>query len=66
MSSRLGCSRNLPQDIFTVVKLAGFGVENPKAQPVEWDVSFETTGEKWLGITIPFVGDMAQEALVNT
>ena len=58
--------QDLPQDIFTVVKLAGFGVENPKAQPVEWDISFETTDEKWLGITIPFIGDTPQEAVVNT
>ena len=58
--------QDLPQDIFTVVKLAGFGLEDPKAQPVQWDISFETTGDKWLGITIPFVGDTAQEAVVDT
>jgi len=29
-------------------------------------VEFETTGEKWLGITIPFIGDIAQEAIVDT
>lgn len=58
--------QDLPQDIFTVVDLGGFGVEDPKAQPVEWDVEFETTGEKWLGITIPFVGDAAQKAVVDT
>jgi hypothetical protein len=56
----------LPNDIFTVVKLSGFGVENPEANPVEWDISFETTGAKWLGITIPFVGDKAREAVVDT
>lgn len=56
----------LPQDIFTVVSLAGFGVEDPTAQPVEWDVEFETIGDVWLGITIPFVGDIAQKAVVDT
>jgi len=56
----------LPQDIFTVVRLSGFGLENPKARPVRWDISFETTGDKWLGITIPFVGDTAMEATVDT
>jgi hypothetical protein len=31
-----------------------------------WDVGFETTGEKWLGITIPFVGDRPQDPVVDT
>lgn len=58
--------QDLPPDIFTVVRLAGFGLEDAKQQPVHWDISFETTGEKWLGIIIPFVGDTAQEATVDT
>jgi len=58
--------QDLPEDIFTVVKLSGFGVENPRVHPVEWDISFETTGDKWLGITIPFVGDEPREAVVDT
>jgi hypothetical protein len=58
--------QDLPANIFTVVKLSGFGVEDLKTQPIEWDISFETTGEKWLGITIPFVGDEAQEAVIDT
>ena len=58
--------QDLPEDIFAVVKLSGFGVEDPRAQPVAWDISFETTGDKWLGITIPFVGDEPNEAVVDT
>jgi hypothetical protein len=58
--------QDLPQDIFTVLKLAGFGVEDAKQQPVHWDISFETTGDEWLGIIIPFVGDTAQKATVDT
>ena len=58
--------QELPQDIFTVLKLAGFGLEDPKAHPLEWNISFETTGEKWLGITIPFEGDTPQKAVVDT
>jgi hypothetical protein len=58
--------QDLPDDIFTVVKLSGFGVEDPRTQPISWDISFETTGEKWLGITIPFVGDTCKEAVVDT
>lgn len=58
--------QELPEDIFNVVKLAGFDVEDPKARPLEWDISFETTGEKWLGIVIPFRGDMPQEPIVDT
>jgi hypothetical protein len=59
-------NQELPQDIFAVVKLAGFDIEDPKAQPLEWDISFETTGEKWLGIVIPFQGGTPQEAVVDT
>jgi hypothetical protein len=56
----------LPKDTFEVLKLAGFGLEDSKEQPVRWDVSFETTGENRLGITIPFVSDAAGEAVVDT
>jgi hypothetical protein len=58
--------QDLPRDIFTVIKLAGFGLEDVKAQPVRWDISFETTGDMWLGIKIPFIGDTAQEPTVDT
>ena len=58
--------QELPEDIFTAVKLAGFGVEDPRARPLEWDMSFETTGPKWLGIVIPFRDDTPQEAVVDT
>ena len=58
--------QDLPDDILTVMKLSGFGVEDPRAQPVNWDVSFETTGDTWLGITIPFQGEEAKEATVDT
>ena len=58
--------QELPQDIFTVVKLTGFGVEDPQEQPVEWDVGFETTDGDLLAITIPFVGDTPNEPLVDT
>lgn len=63
---RFRLQRELPQDIFTVVSLAGFGMESPTAQPVRWDVEFEMTGDVWLGITIPFVDEMAQKAVVDT
>ena len=63
---RTWLQQDLPQDIFTVTRLAGFGLEDPRARPVRWDVSFETIGDKWLGITIPFVGDIAQNAVVDT
>jgi len=58
--------QDLPEDIFTVVKLAGFDVEDLRERPLKWDISFETTGEKWLGIVVPFVGDAPLEATVDT
>ena len=59
-------NQELPDYIFSVVTLAGFGVVDPQNVPVEWDVSFETTGDKWLGITIPFVGNVPKEGVVDT
>lgn len=58
--------RPINEDIWSDVQLAGFGLENPMAAPVEWDIGFETTGEKWLGITVPFVGDSPQTPVVDT
>jgi len=58
--------RPLASDLWTDVKLAGFGVQDAASTPVSWEISFETTGQKWLGITIPFVGESAQEAVVDT
>src|SRR4029453_13317763 len=31
------CKQNLPDDIFTVMRLSGFGVEDLAEQPVRWD-----------------------------
>jgi len=58
--------RDLPADIFSVVKLAGFDLEDPQETLPKWDIAFETTGDKWLGIRIPFVGEVPQKAVVDT
>ena len=63
---KIWLEHELPEDVFSIVELSGFGVEDPHGEPVVWSISFETTGEKWLGITIPFVGDVAGEAVVDT
>ena len=59
-------SKPLPADIFSDLKLSGFSVEDLATKPVRWDVSFETTGEKWLGTTVPFVDGTAMAADVDT
>jgi hypothetical protein len=56
----------MPNDMFAVVKLAGFNVEDPEAERIEWAISFETNVETWLGITIPFIGEEPQSAIVDT
>ncbi len=58
--------RPLADDIWADVKLAGFGVEDPTASPLSWDVAFETVGKRWLGITIPIVEDSIQKPVVDT
>ena len=58
--------QNLPKDMFTAVRLAGFGIEDPRAEPLHWDVSFETTEKRWLGIVIPFEGETPNEPVIDT
>ena len=58
--------RPLSPDLWQDVKLSGFGIDDQGTRPVAWEVSFETIGERWLGITIPFLGDEAQDAIVDT
>jgi hypothetical protein len=60
--------QELPQNIFVAVKLTGLGIENLGAGQVEWNIGFETIGEKWLGITVRFVGDEPRDgqAVVDT
>jgi hypothetical protein len=57
---------SLPEDIFSVVKLSSFDVEDPAATPLKWNVGLETTGDIWLGILIPFIDEVAQKATVDT
>jgi hypothetical protein len=59
-------NRTLPENIFTEVKLTGFDLENARVSLVRWHISFETLGDKWLGITIPFVDNIPQDAVVDT
>jgi hypothetical protein len=58
--------RDLPQDLFTELELISFGLENPTVEPVEWQITFATKADKNLDVTIPFLGDEAQEAVVDT
>jgi hypothetical protein len=58
--------RPLNSDLWQDVRLSGFGVDDVTATPRTWEVSFETTSEKWLGITIPFSGDSPQDPIVDT
>ena len=59
-------NRPVAADLWQDVKLAGFGLEDPRSKPVEWDMSFEALGAKWLGITVPFRGDQPGDPVVDT
>jgi hypothetical protein len=59
-------NRDLPDDIFSELKLASVAADDPQMSPLRWSVSFETTGENWLGITVPFVDDAAGDAEVDS
>jgi hypothetical protein len=58
--------RPIAGDLWSDVKLAGFGLEDPRARPVSWQMYFEATGKKWLGIVIPFEDDSPGTAVVDT
>jgi hypothetical protein len=58
--------RPLSADPWADIEFAGFDVDDPTEHPCKWGVMFETTGEKWLGITVPFVGEEVQPAVVDT
>lgn len=58
--------KDLPKDAFKALKLAGFDLNGIDKNPREWSISFENRGSKWFYITIPFRGDIAQEAVVDT
>jgi hypothetical protein len=58
--------RPLAEDLWRDVKLAGFSLENPRSQPVEWEMYFEATGTRWLGIVIRFLDDVPGTATVDT
>ena len=59
-------NRELPKNLFSELKLTGFDVDDPKENPPHWRVLFETTGEEWLGIAIPFIGEIVGDAEVDT
>lgn len=59
-------NKELPTDIFSEIKLSGFGLDDARSCSLKWDIKFETTGNKWLGIIIPFEGEMPQKEVVDT
>jgi hypothetical protein len=63
---RVWYEAELPEDIFDCLRLSSFQVEDPDARPLRWDVMFETTGEKWLAMSIPFIDDVPQKAVVDS
>jgi hypothetical protein len=54
-----------PPDIFSLFKRSGFGVKDPRENPVQWDVSFETNGDDYLGVLIRFMGESAMSPEVD-
>ena len=58
--------RPVSVDLWRDVKLAGFSLEDPRATPVQWQIFFEATGAKWLGIIIPFRDGIPDSEVVDT
>lgn len=56
----------LPKDIFSVMTLSGFDLENPHTSPRRWEMSFTTRPHlKSRFFTIPFEGDTALPAIID-
>jgi len=58
--------RRLSPNLWDDLVLSGFNVEDPGATPPIWEVMFETRGDKWLAITIPFVGNVPGIPVIDT
>src|SRR5258708_21780659 len=50
---------------FSLFKLSGFGVQDPRENPIQWDVSFETNGDDYLEVLIRFMGKSAMPPEVD-
>jgi hypothetical protein len=59
-------NRPLNTNLWEDVRLHSFGVADPAGNPCEWHICFETTGSKWISITIPFRGDVPQNPVIET
>ena len=58
--------RPVAADLWSDVKLGGFDIEDPDGVPTAWNVGFESLGDTWLGITVPFLDEQPQEPTVDT
>jgi hypothetical protein len=52
--------------VYNSVNLTGFSVGDLNEHPQKWSISFETTGKRWICITIPFIDNVAQDVIVDT
>jgi hypothetical protein len=59
-------NRPLNTNLWEDVRLHGFSADDLEANPIEWHISFETTGSKWISIKVPFRGDVPQEPVIET
>lgn len=55
-------SKKPPRDFVNQFTFAGASVLDPRAQDVEWDLSFDITVGDVYSVTVPFVGDKAGNA----
>ena len=58
--------RALSENVRDDLELSGLAIDSPFADGLSrWQVTFETVGEQWIGITIPFIDGIPQEAVVD-
>jgi hypothetical protein len=59
-------NRPIATEVWSDVTLTAFDIDDAGISPTKCDISFETKGDKWLGITIPLIGDAPGIPVVDT
>ena len=60
-------SKDVPENLFSMVKLASIDITDVSNEPADWELSFETKpGFRWCFISIRFEGNIPLDAVVDT
>ncbi|MGV3772248.1 MAG: hypothetical protein ACO1QB_05055 [Verrucomicrobiales bacterium] len=58
--------RKIPEDVYSELKFVGWEALDLQLEPERWKISFETTKDRWYGISIPFNKGVALEPEIDS